>query len=222
MKATLIVFAVSFLLGCISNLFFEFTYGHRFLEAEAAAIPSEILKTTSPQENSSSDVNLSADQQPLKSHSSKPTPNLIAEENQQYEQGNILLAAQKYKTEKLMALFKNNPRFDLNKAMENTYSAEEYLESWALKREQAIHEIFENELIAHSGSLKSISCRSKHCRIEFFYQTDEDINNLSSALSETIFQKRSDLFVSSLDISHSLENKSVSIYLSDDISASLY
>lgn len=147
MKATLIVFAVSFLLGCISNLFFEFTYGHRFLEAEAAAIPSEILKTTSPQEKSNSDVNLSADQQPLKSHSSKPTPNLIAEENQQFEQGNILLAAQKYKTEKLMALFKNNPRFDLNKAMENTYSAEEYLESWALKREQAIQETFENELI---------------------------------------------------------------------------
>ncbi len=222
MKATLIVFAVSFLLGCISNLFFEFTYGHNFHEAEKAALPNKIWKTIAPQENSRSDVNFIADQPLQNSNSSKPTPNVIPEENQNYEQGNIFLAAQKHKTEKLMALFKNNPNFDLNKAMENTYSAEEYLESWALKREQAIQETFENELIAHGGSLKSISCRSKHCRIDFFYQTDEDINNLSSALSETIFQKRSDLFVSSLDISHSLENKSVSIYLSDDISASLY
>ncbi|HOY23083.1 MAG TPA: hypothetical protein PK002_08000 [Cellvibrio sp.] len=222
MKPTLIYFAVSFVLGCILNLFFEFTYGHKFHEVEKVDISNEIFESKSSHKTSSSDVNSIADQPLQNSHSSKPTSKVIAEENQNYEQGNIFLAAQKHKTEKLMALFKNNPKFDLNKAMENTYSAEEYLESWALKRERAIQETFENELIAHGGPLKSISCRSKHCRIEFFYQTDEDINNLSSALSETIFQKRSDLFVSSFDMSHSLENKSVSIYLSDDISASLY
>lgn len=220
MKTNLKILVTFFVLGCGLNLVSQLNNDHQLneLKKEIPTKGSQQLVVTpkaAPEPINSTKKN---------ENILKPSSNITATkvENENYEQGNFFLLAQQRKTEKLRDLLNKNPNYDLNKAMEKSYETEEYLENWAAKRKQAIEEIFANKIIQQGSSIKAVSCRSKHCRIELFYQNNEDINEASDALSKIISETKSELFVGSLDISNSQEKKEASIYLSDDASASLY
>lgn len=153
-------------------------------------------------------------------NSSLPSENTEATKN--LEDGTSFIAAQKAKTERLRDLLTNDKDFDLNKAMEKNFDIEEYNEGWASKRKDALENIFENIIVQQGSAIKSINCRSKHCRVELFYQTQSDINKVSDELLKIISESHDGLFVSTLNLGFSKDNKEASIYLTDDLTASLY
>ena len=132
-------------------------------------------------------------------------------------------AAIKSRNEKLMENYKNIKNYNLNAATSANYEAEPYAELWAGLRTERLRNSFLTEQRLNNYSVKSIDCKSKHCRIEVFFQRREDIGEIGSEMNKLKLEDNGKpLFISLSEVNYNDGAKTASIYLTDDFSASLY
>lgn len=125
--------------------------------------------------------------------------------------------------QRLAENYKNIENYDYYSAVHKAYDAEPYNESWAVIRSQKLRDAFASEKSLQDKSIKSIDCRSKHCRIDIFYQNKDDLEGVTGALTRLQLKDgERDLFIPSVDMNYSESEKIASVYLTDDPEASLY
>ena len=122
-----------------------------------------------------------------------------------------------------MENYKNIKNYNLNAATSANYEAEPYDELWAGLRTERLRNSFLTEQRLNNYSVKSIDCKSKHCRIEVFFQQREDIGEIGSEMNKLKLEHNGkQLFISLSEVNYNDGAKTASIYLTDDFSASLY
>lgn len=127
------------------------------------------------------------------------------------------------KVERLKQTYKDNPNFDYSLAVKEKFESETIDEQWGFPREKALHQAFETEPYLQGKNLKSIQCRSSHCRIEIFFDDPKSINDIVDDVYRISSSgKYQSLFVNSSDMGVSLQEKVLSVYFSSDLRASLF
>jgi hypothetical protein len=125
--------------------------------------------------------------------------------------------------QRLAENYKNNKNYDFYSEVHKAYEAESYNEAWAEIRSQKLRNAFADEKALQNKSIKSIDCRSKHCRVDIFYQNKDDVEGLTEILTKLNLKRgKENLFIPSIDMNYSESEKIASIYLTDDPDASLY
>lgn len=119
--------------------------------------------------------------------------------------------------EKIKELYKADPKFDISIEKTKIYESEPIDIAWAAIREKAISDAFASESSLQGKSIKSIECRSKHCRIEIFFQDVKDVGSMANDFYEiTRKEPYKKLFVSGGDMGLLLQEKVLSVYLASD------
>lgn len=153
-----------------------------------------------PPQHSSSTVSLSS---PTSEPSSSSAPNIREE----------LIA----EVERVKEIFKKDPNFDMDAAQRKIFESEAIDSTWAAPRENAISQAFKHISSLQDKSVKSIQCRSKWCRIEIFYQNTADtVPMAEDVYAMTRDEKYGKLFSRGGEMSVSIKDKVLSIYLKSD------
>ncbi|HOY22382.1 MAG TPA: hypothetical protein PK002_04475 [Cellvibrio sp.] len=119
--------------------------------------------------------------------------------------------------ERVKEIFKKDPNFDMDAAQRKIFESEIVDSTWAAPREEAITQAFKNISSLQDKSVKSIQCRSKWCRIEIFYQnTGDTVPMAEDVYAMTRDDKYGELFSRGGEMSVSIKDKVLSIYLKSD------
>ncbi len=126
------------------------------------------------------------------------------------------------KMKRLAENYKNIKNYDLSIATKNAFEAEPLESEWAQPRVEALQNLMSSDRSFQGINLKGIECKSKHCRIEIFSNQPSDTDGMTSILNRVIEEKAKSLFIPYTELQYSPEEKTTTIYLTDDPSASLY
>lgn len=123
--------------------------------------------------------------------------------------------------EKLKYNYQNDTQYDVNQARNIAFENEPINSNWAKYREEKLREAFQNEKLLQNKSVKSITCHSKHCRIQIFYHHKDEMDNFTSELRESLMGKYDDIIIPFGTMGYFEKEKTANIYLTDDPDASL-
>ncbi|HSC68903.1 MAG TPA: hypothetical protein VLC79_14495 [Cellvibrio sp.] len=199
----ILMFFLGIGVGYINNFTYETSEDDQILEEAVTLLPQE-----------------SADEQQPKIASPAPKPNSSsypATSNDNEVGYNI-----QKKFERVQENYKNIKEYNLNDATSLAFEAEAYDANWAEPRELALENLMKSDARLHGQNVKSITCRSKNCRIEIFYNEKSDLDGVSTIINEAISTNHSTLFILYSDVLYSENKKIASIYITDDSSAALY
>lgn len=125
--------------------------------------------------------------------------------------------------DRIKAHYKNNPEFDMDAERDKIFMAQPVDKVWAEAREERLHKMFKTNSQLQGKAIKAIECRSKHCRIEIFYQDLAETGVIAQYVYKLVGEKQySDLFVGGGDMKISHKDKVLGIYVSSDPKASFF
>lgn len=138
------------------------------------------------------------------------------------DEKNLVKPAIEEKMRRLAENYKNIKDYDLTIATKNAFEAEPLESEWAQPRVEALQNLMSSDRNFQGINLKGIECKSKHCRIEIFSNQPSETDGMTSTLNRVIEEKANLLFIPYTELQYSPEEKTATIYLTDDPSASLY
>lgn len=138
------------------------------------------------------------------------------------DEKNLVKPAIEEKMKRLAENYKNIKDYDLAIATKNAFEEEPLESEWAQPRVEALQNLMSSDRNFQGINLKGIECKSKHCRIEIFSDQSSDTDGMTSIVNRVIEEKAKSLFIPYTELQYSPEEKTATIYLTDDPSASLY
>lgn len=125
--------------------------------------------------------------------------------------------------DRIKAHYKNNPEFDMDAERDKMFMAQPVDKVWAEAREERLHKMFQSDSQLQSKAIKAIECRSKHCRIEIFYQDLAETGVIAQYVYKLVGQKQfSDVFVGGGEMKISHKDKVLGVYISSDPKAHFF
>lgn len=119
--------------------------------------------------------------------------------------------------DRINALYKNNPDFDMDAERDKIFMAEPIDKTWAGVREESLLKAFQTDPQLQGKAIKAIECRSKHCRIEIFYQDLAETGAIAQYVYGVMGKKQyNELFVGGGEMKISQKDKVLGIYVSSD------
>jgi hypothetical protein len=125
--------------------------------------------------------------------------------------------------EKLVEKYKNIQHYNPYEEASSKFEAEPYDEVWADIRADKLRNAFITEESLQNYPVKSIDCRSTYCRVEVFYQQQDDLHSMSEEISKLkMIDGGKMLFIPFSQMLFNEKTRTASLYLTDDISGSIY
>lgn len=119
--------------------------------------------------------------------------------------------------DRINALYKNNPDFDMDAERDKIFMAEPIDKTWAGVREESLLSLFQTDPQLQGKAIKAIECRSKHCRIEIFYQDLAETGAIAQYVYGIMGKKQyNEFFVGGGEMKISQKDKVLGIYVSSD------
>jgi len=125
--------------------------------------------------------------------------------------------------DRVKAHYKNNPEFDMAVERDKLFMAQPVDKVWAEAREERLHKMFQIDPQLQGKAIKSIECRSKHCRIEIFYQDLAETGVIARYVHRLMGEKQyGDLFSLGGEMKISQKDKVLGIYVYSDPKAHFF
>jgi len=122
----------------------------------------------------------------------------------------------------LVAKYKDNPNYNGTKAAAEAFKNETVDDDWSYEHKEKLNELFATEGALQGAVLKSMECRSKHCRVQVYYQSKDEVSELTQDLTSVFLNDNSKSFIPSIMVNYSDKGKVADIFLTDDPDASLH